>query len=86
MKKYQKPAMLELSITANNQLCGGCEIGTRNDPRYKDLDSIVGNNDGLFTEKEAEAIGLFGTNEGCEKPYEQYCKFTSNGNLSLFTS
>lgn len=87
MKKYQKPAMLELSITANDQLCGGCEIGTRNDPRYRDLDLILGyNKDGVFTKEEAEEIGMFGKDEDCENPYDLYCKFTSNGNLALFTS
>lgn len=86
MKEYKKPVMMALSISANDQLCGGCQIGTRNNPDYIDLDSIIGDGDGLFTDDEAKAAGMFGTDEQCENPYDKYCKFTSNGNLALFTS
>lgn len=86
MKEYKKPAMLALSISANDQLCGGCQIGTRNNPEYMDIASVIGNGDDLLTEEEAKEAGMFGTAEGCANPYDKYCKFTSNGDLALFTS
>lgn len=86
MKTYVKPAMMALSISANDQLCGGCDIGTRGNLHYKDLDDKFGDGDGTLTEQEAKNHGLFGTLEDCDMGVENYCKFTANDNRALFTS
>lgn len=90
MKEYKKPAMLALSISANDRLCGGCQLGTRNNPYFIDLDGTFGDKNGVFTRDEAAAIGMFGSTENeCFNPYEGYCKFTATqdeGLPSVFTS
>ena len=86
MKEYKKPAMMALSISANDQLCGSCDIGTRNNPEYSDLDAKFGNRDGLFDQTDVDSFGLFGSGEDCDFECTGYCKFTANDNQSLFTS
>lgn len=86
MKTYVKPAMMALSISANDQLCGGCDIGTRGNLHYKDLDDKFGDGDGTLTEQEAKNHGLFGALENCDVDVGNYCKFTANDDRALFTS
>ena len=87
MKHYQKPAMLALSLSANDMLCSGtCDIKTRDNPEYSDLDKLWGDGNGLFTEEEARSKGLFGLTEECDFGLDNYCKYTANDNMALFTS
>ena len=85
MKNYQKPAMLALSLSANDALCGSCAGGKTimNDPQ---LMGIFGgyvtdvNKDG--TKDSSEYARLFASTEDqCSDimplaGYEQYCKYT----------
>ena len=80
MKTYQKPIMIALSLTGNEQLCGSCvdaSIKLYNDKTgvAELLGKIIGNADGKLTR--AEAAQLFSSSESCVAPTEVYCKFTS---------
>ncbi len=91
MKAYAKPAMMALSISANDMLCGSCTAKTREDPelntelqyllrdRWTDTnkDSIV---------QENEAATLFGLNEDCQCSYKDYCKYNGAQTSILFSS
>ena len=94
MKVYQKPAMLVLSISANDMLCGNCTAKTRID---KDLNSALQaffNVKGGWTDENGDGIvgdgetNLFDDTASCGSYYEGYCKFTGaeNGLQQLFTS
>jgi hypothetical protein len=80
MKTYQKPVMIALSLTGNEQLCGSCidaSIKLYNDQTGAALaiDRLSGNGDGVLTR--AEVSNLFGFEDNCKHPTEIYCKFTS---------
>lgn len=92
MKAYVKPAMMALSISANDMLCSGsCTVKTRFD---KDLSSKLeglfpnSNKDGVFTPDETGEA--FSSNDPCdvEFDYNNYCKYTAfdEGLAQLFTS
>lgn len=92
MKKYQKPAMLALSLSANDTLCSSCGVQTRFDPVLSAiLDQLCGtdSSDGIFTPAEAESVYAFTSSEDtCTKKidYQGYCKYTSAEATRLFTS
>ena len=76
MKKvYEKPELNIVSYASNSALCSGCDI---NDP-----DIIYS----FFPDME-EIPGTFAMGEACENmvPTDQYCKFTVNGAIKIFTS
>ena len=87
MKTYEKPRLMALSLSGNDQLCGSCtdQGGT---PLYKDptgfiaqnIDDAAGDGDGILTRAEVE--NLFSSEDGCKDTRcEIYCKFTSSGGL-----
>ena len=84
MKKYEKPMLMAVSVSGNDQLCGSCADDGK-DPLYKNptgpeaslIDRVIGNKDGTLTRD--EAIAAFGPGENCSKEINQYCKFTSTG-------
>ena len=94
MKKYQKPAMLALSLSANDNLCGTCSYSTREnkDSLYvvgliPEVDWVDGNNDGVIGPGESN---LFANQlDTCVIDYGEYCKFTAAdeiGSQTVFTS
>lgn len=88
MKEYKKPAMMALSISANDLLCG-CDVKTRdtNDPFIQNLNKLWGaggNDDGILDPDDK----VFGSiEEQCDEDriLEGYCKFGVEG-MQLFTS
>ena len=85
MKEYKKPAMLALSISANDMLCSGCaDHKLRDDVTFRGIMAGEGydsNNNGTLDKEEyanlfAEADGA--STSPCAKviKYEEYCKFT----------
>ena len=88
MKAYQKPAMLVLSISANDMLCSGCdEKKLRDDPSLKG--AIIGEFPNLDTDSDGslsydEGGKLFASSpDDCGQPidYSGYCKFTGTTTL-----
>ena len=85
-KTYEKPRLMALSLSGNDQLCGTC-ADNNGQLLYKDptgtiakgIDILVGNRDGKLTK--AETSNIFGFKEDCHSPVENYCKFTSTGNI-----
>lgn len=88
MKEYKKPAMMALSLSANDALCSTCTIKTR----FPELDGIAdwlnkmyGGEDNLLTPTDK----YFAMTENCEEKvdFDDYCKFTTNDTgATLFTS
>lgn len=86
MKIYEKPKLMVLSISANDTICGGCQVSTRNDAWFTMMDKQVGNGNGVFERGEG---GLFVDQEDyCDVPtdYSGYCKFSGAEGYKLFTS
>ena len=87
MKKYEKPMLVAVSVSGNDQLCGSCSENGSTNLLYKNpesgmalaLDFLVGNDDGTLTKE--EAARAFGPKENCEIPVESYCKFTATPNM-----
>lgn len=86
MKAYVKPAMMTLSISANDMLCTGCAEGTRYNERLSGMleaefaDRTEITLDNFFTDAEASAVGAFGSGEvQCTVPVkiEGYCKYSA---------
>ncbi len=93
MKVYQKPAMLVLSISANDMLCSsGCTVQTRHNKEISlALEAYfnVPNSDGFFTREEAgEAFASSADSCTSMVEYQNYCKFNASqqGMQQLFTS
>lgn len=90
MKTYQKPALLALSLSANDKLCNGCSAQTRFDSALNSfLIDFFGDNDsdGIFEYEDAMAKGLFDDGSCANQfEYEGYCKFTGADDQILFTS
>lgn len=96
MKDYQKPAMLVLSLSANDMLCGGaCEVKTRTDGEFKDLINAPfanwndANGNGYFDK--GDSASIFSSGDGCtisNPDFIKYCKFNGadEGLPQLFTS
>lgn len=94
MKAYVKPAMMALSISANDMLCGSCSYSTRENKdylaTYKGLKGVEWddtNGDGVIGRNESN---LFGQSDDCDyKIAGMYCKYASadiSGFQQVFTS
>lgn len=85
MKEYKKPAMLALSISANDMLCSGCaDHQLRDDEMFKGvmLDKKYDfNNNGTFDKDDYAKLFAATDTEpsSCNQvvDYNGYCKFTS---------
>lgn len=91
MKEYKKPVMMALSISANDQICGGCAVTTRNNTDWilmlNGIDKIWvkdQNNDNAISPDETNLFAESG--EDCEVWYKNYCKFTGADDYKVFTS
>lgn len=85
MKVYEKPKLMALSLSGNDQLCGSCREAGATTLLYQHalypeiaaigntLDWLIGDGDGKI--ERADVSNVFGTNEGCRKVCESYCKF-----------
>lgn len=86
MKTYVKPAMMALSISANDMLCT-CSVKTRDsdDVYIKQLTEWYGSN-GEYPGLLDPTDKVFGKNEeDCANVVEAYCKYGPNG-MIIFTS
>lgn len=92
MKAYVKPAMMALSISANDMLCSGaCEVKTRDstNPFIQNLNAMwgAGGNDSSILDPNDN---VFGNATDCdpERILEGYCKYTASDDslIQLFTS
>lgn len=85
MKQYMKPAMMVLSLSANDSLCA-CTYHTRNqtDTWFQDmltaLPWIDADGDNLVEPEDGVLL-----TENCGVNYEDYCKMTAESQ-TLFTS
>lgn len=86
MKKYTKPALMTLSISANDMLCSGCGANPIKGTWVGDTLLEWGfdrNGDGKVEWNDFGA-NAFGTSEACEEPpfgLENYCKHTMNDTI-----
>lgn len=87
MKKYEKPMLMAVSVSGNDQLCGSCSDQGRT-PLYNNEE--LKNNLLLYADKNGdgelsrdEASMLFGLEDNCKRPLDGYCKFTSTGSVTL---
>ena len=86
MTEYKKPAMMALSLSANDSLCG-CDIKTRGSTDYfiNLLTEKFGGDDGLLDPSD----NVFTTEESCANSFDGvidgYCKFNAEGGV-IFTS
>ena len=84
MKTYEKPRLMFLALSGNDQLCGSCADGLplNNDPDLAEammdqfqISDLTGNGP-----SRDDFIGLFGnTEDQCSNKLDNYCKFTSTG-------
>ena len=92
MKKYEKPQLMFLSLSGNDQLCGTCSDNHRmtinDNPIYQELildarPEIDEDHDGILDRDEFH--NCFGTTEkecaDTDHHIDNYCKFTSNTTL-----
>lgn len=91
MKAYVKPAMMALSISANDQLCGSCTFSTReNQDKFLIYlgDSVAKWNDDGDEILEPGESAIFGHGEDCDLEYVGYCKHAAvkTGSQQVFTS
>lgn len=91
MKAYVKPAMMALSISANDMLCGSCTAKTRENPELNEgLKWFLGtewndkNSDDIV--QDGETSVLFDSDDSCSKSYEGYCKYNGAQTSILFSS
>ena len=86
MKTYQKPIMIALSLTGNEQLCGSCAdknaaVLLKDDKGLAEW-LLVGMGLGLGSNGVVDRTDfnhVFGTAEtGCTTILDGYCKFTNN--------
>lgn len=92
MKTYVKPAMMALSISANDMLCSGtCVEKTRDSTdafiqKLNEMYGAGGKYDGIFD----PADNVFGNETDCDPNniFDKYCKYsaTDEGRIQLFTS
>lgn len=93
MKAYVKPAMMALSISANDMLCTSCTVKTKDD---KVLSGILDDyfktdgSDGIFSKEEADRVKAFGPAGDCDNSMQmyEYCKYTATDSnyQSIFNS
>lgn len=86
MKTYQKPVMIALSLTGNEQLCGSCAEKGAAKLLYQDTDFALklmtdfGFGDGDSVAERGDFVGVFGQESSCNvRQIIGYCKFTSSG-------
>lgn len=92
MKAYVKPAMMALSISANDQLCGSCTFSTRENK--DDFLIYLGNPEANWNDVNGNEIlepgesAIFGHGEDCDFEYAGYCKHKAVENelSQVFTS
>lgn len=83
MKTYEKPKLIALSLSGNNRLCGDCAGKTtlwNNQTLSQSVLWVAGRDENYDNESgitKGDFEGLFGTNDGCDKELDTYCKFTS---------
>lgn len=92
MKAYVKPAMMALSISANDMLCSGtCVVKTRDstDPLIQNLNKTWGAG-GDYNDILDPKDNVFGKETDCnpDRILEGYCKYTAaeQDMFQLFTS
>lgn len=91
MKAYAKPAMMALSISANDQLCGSCTFSTRENQdkfsSYLYMPEAEWKDDGDGILEPGESA-IFGLGEDCRVVYDGYCKHKAVENelVQVFTS
>ena len=90
MKNYQKPAMLVLSLSANDMLCSSCDAKTKVDTGLNSgLKIFLGDK---WTDKNGDTYvgdgetNLFDDTTSCEAVYDGYCKYAGAANHVLFSS
>ena len=89
MKTYEKPRLMFLSLSGNDQLCGSCAdkgYQTIHDNEViKNIVMLPGdqNKDGILSRD--EAAFLFGTSpeDGCTRKVGMYCKFQSAADMMV---
>lgn len=86
MKEYKKPAMMALSLSANDMLCGDCNVKTRftDDPfikKWTEDFGAGGNVPGVLDPGD----NVFGAGEDCSIELDTYCKYGPTGQI-IFTS
>ena len=91
MKTYVKPAMMALSISANDALCEGCSETTRDKAPAWLYDFFnqngFGDTNGNGILDGDDAPGLFSVAESCDKQtLENYCKHNPSDSNRVFTS
>ena len=85
MRVYEKPALTLLTVSANDALCSGCMVKTRDsdDAFIKKLNGKYGGADGILDPSDMP----FTIEDSCTTAIEEidvYCKFI--GASQLFTS
>lgn len=88
MKEYKKPAMLALSISANDMLCSCSSNGATKTVLTDPMLAALGSDyDGNGKIDKADYDMMFASaQDSCSPPflegYEDYCKFTGTSELS----
>ena len=81
MKKYTKPALMTLSVSADVMLCSGCGAGAlRGTPAGEFLLEYFDDGDNRLDWSDF-GEGLFSTGDSCANPdpmVEGYCEHTAN--------
>lgn len=91
MKQYTKPAMMVLSLSANDMLCSGCVVKLMDDDFGQILlgSGFDTTGDGRITWEDFSP-NLFGAGElqcsATDPLLEAYCKFTSNNGATAIWS
>lgn len=86
MKTYQKPVMIALSLTGNEQLCGTCadrkaSLLLKDDKSWAlMLMQLYGFGNAANGADRNDFVGVFGNEEQCNRfQIDGYCKFSSSG-------
>ena len=89
MKKYEKPVLMALSLSGNEQLCGECAskgaafLVKDNTAPFEYVASLFGDQDTVVERSDFDNTHLgntkniFGLPENCEFTTGVHCKFTS---------
>lgn len=89
MKTYEKPRLMALSLSGNDQLCGTC--AEKNGILLKDqlglAEVLISMSNGRFGDlsdgiSADDFVGVFGQESDChaDKRIDSYCKFSSGDN------
>lgn len=92
MKTYEKPRLIALSLSADDMLCSGCDLKTKDTSDYfvQILNQLFDSNEDGYVDS-SELGGLFASSEQCSEfndAFGAYCKFTAADNdlMQIFTS